>query len=115
MTKQEILDSKDSLVGSYVVDNAFVSTGVNKGGGFSGRDYIYEIRCPKGTKGAYIEPFSHFGGSGDKLNWDGKSFTDMLSNGGENEFLIQAGTPMKVIDILEEQKKIKIILEVVLK
>ena len=115
LTNKEILDSKDSLVGSYVVDNAFVSTGVNKSGGFTRKDYIYEIRCPKGTKGAYIEPFSNFGMSGDKLNWDGKSFTDMLSNEGENEFLIQAGTPMKVIDILEEQSKIKLILEVVLK
>lgn len=115
LSEEEVLDKKDSLIGQYVVDKAFVSTGVNKNGGFSSRSYIYEIKCPKGTKGAYIEPFSHFGQSHDGLNWDGKSFTDKLLNTGENEFLIQAGTPMKVIDILKEENKVKVILEVVLK
>ena len=39
---------------------------------------------------------------------------DDISETGENEFLIQAGTPMKVIDILKENNKMKVILEVIL-
>lgn len=114
LSKQEILDKKDSFIGEYVVDNGFVSTGVNKAGGFAHMDYIYEIRCPKGTKGAYLEPFSGAGRSYKGLNWDGESY-DPLAERGENEFLIQAGTPMKVIDILEEENKLKFILEVIVK
>lgn len=115
LSQEEVLDKRDSLIGQYVVDKAFVSTGVNREGGFIRKNYIYEIKCPKGTKGAYIEPFSHFGTSHDGLSWDGKSFSDKLSEGGENEFLIQAGTPMKVIDILKEENKVKLILEVIVK
>lgn len=114
----DIIANKNAYIGQKVVDKGFVSTGVNKTGGFNGREVIYEIRCPKGTKGAYVEPFSALGKSGDGFYWDGKSFSDKLSEGGENEFLIQAGTPMKILDIdylNKEQERVKVILEVVLK
>lgn len=115
---EDIVANKNAYIGQKVVDKGFVSTGVNKTGGFNGREVIYEIRCPKGTKGAYVEPFSALGKSGDGFYWDGKSFSDKLSEGGENEFLIQAGTPMKILDIdylNKEQERVKVILEVVLK
>lgn len=114
----KVVENKDKFIGKEFTDNAFVSTSVNKGARFTGRPVVYEIRCPKGTKGAYVEPFSALGQSGDGFYWDGKSFTDKLSNTGENEFLLQAKTPMKVIDmnfIDDEKKRIKVILEVVLK
>lgn len=115
---EDIMANKNAYIGQKVVDKGFVSTGVNKTGGFTGQEVIYEIRCPKGTKGAYVEPFSALGRSGDGFYWDGKSFSDKLSEGGENEFLIQAGTPMKILDIdylNKERRRVKVILEVVLK
>lgn len=104
---------KEAFTGTTVTDKGFVSTGVNTKGSF-GRDFKYEIKCPKGTKGAYVEPFSAFGGSNEGLSWNGESYTDRLDEFGENEFIIQAGTPMEVLDIYKEGRKVKVILEVLL-
>ncbi len=69
----------------------------------------------KGTKGAYLSPFSHYGESGDKLNWCGKSRASPLSNFGENEFLIQAGTPMEILDIKKDENgQLRVVMEVIL-
>ncbi|MFR9293603.1 MAG: phage minor capsid protein [Turicibacter sanguinis] len=115
VTINEFVKNKDAFIGEYKVDKAFVSTGVNSSGGFTRKPINYEIRCPKGTKGAYLEPFSYYGKSHDELNWDGKSYTEKLSDKGENEFLIQAGTPMKILDITKKGRKLKIVMEVIVK
>lgn len=115
VTIDEFIKNKDSYIGLKRTDEAFVSTGVNSSGGFTYRPISYEIRCPQGTKGAYVEPFSHYGLSGDQLSWDGESYTSSIANAGENEFLIQAGTPMKILDILEKDGKLNIVMEVIVK
>lgn len=111
---ENLIKHKNSFIGKERIDKAFTSTGVNATGGFTHEDFIYEIKCPKGTKGAYIEPFSFYGESKKGLNWSGESYDDVVEKG-ENEFLIQAGTPMKILDILKENGKLKVLLEVVLK
>lgn len=114
VTIDEFIKNKNAFIGQDKVDKAFVSTGVNRSGGFSYKAVDYEIRCPKGTKGAYVEPFSHYGESREGLSWDGKSYTDRLSNTGENEFLIQAGTPMKILEIFKKDDRLRVIMEVVI-
>lgn len=115
VTIDEFIKNKNAFIGEYKVDKAFVSTGVNSSGGFTNMSVNYEIRCPKGTKGAYLEPFSFYGRSHDELNWDGKSYTDTLFDTGENEFLIQAGTPMKILDIFKKDGKLQIVMEAIVK
>jgi len=66
------------MVGREVCDYAFMSCGSAKGTGFSG--LILNIYCPKGTKGFYACPHSHFGD-------------------GENETILQAGTKFRVIKV----------------
>ena len=115
VTIDEFIKNKDAFIGEDKVDKAFVSTGVNSSGGFTNKPVIYEIRCPEGTKGVYLEPFARYGISGDELNWDGESYTDRLSNTGENEFLIQAGTPMNILDIFQKDGKLKRVMEAIVK
>lgn len=66
------------MVGQEVCDHAFVSCGSAKGTGFSG--LILNIYCPKGTKGVYACPHSHFGD-------------------GENETILQLGTRFRIIRV----------------
>lgn len=112
-----IFENKNKFLNKEVKDNAFVSTSVNMSGGFR-ENVSYEIKCPKGTKGAYIRPDSYFGDMGYSFNpnLDISEPVAYLSDTGENEFLLQAGTPMKILDILKVgDNKLKVILEVVLK
>ena len=84
----------DSLIGMEMTDKAFVSTSVVKNGGFvESSDLIFRIFVPKGTKGAYCEPFSNFG-LGNKDRWDGlQEITDF---GTEAELLLQRDLKYKV-------------------
>ena len=87
----------ESLVGLEMTDKAFVSTSVVKDGGFTNReDLIFRIFVPKGTKGAYCEPFSQFG-KGKKYNWDGvEELTDFSK---ESELLLQRDLKYKVTEV----------------
>lgn len=102
----------ESLVGLEMTDKAFLSTSVVKEGGFVGReDLIFRIFVPKGTKGAYCEPFSQFG-RGKKYNWDGvEELTDF---GRESELLLQRDLKYKVTKVNRlSRRKVEIICYVV--
>ncbi len=45
--------------------SGFMSCGAARDTGFSDCNYILNVYCPKGTKGAYIAPGSQYGGSAD--------------------------------------------------
>ena len=69
-----------TLVGKEGIEPAFWSCGSFKGGGFASSEIIFNIYCPRGTQGLYMEPFSYFGhgvngGKGmncnNGLKWDG--------------------------------------------
>lgn len=92
-------------VGKVGVEDAFLSCGSNKGAGFSGQ-IIYNIYCPKGTRGLYVEPYSYYGygvngKSGmnfeNSLKWNGIAKQKEFSS--EAEAILQRGTQLKITKI----------------
>ena len=81
-----------ALVGKEIVDMSFISCGTAKGTGFRG--YIFNIYCPKGTKGFYARPHSVFGDS-------------------ENESILQAGTKFRITKVENTSKGVFIDIEVI--
>lgn len=98
------------LVGMEMQEGGFMSTGSRKGKGFNTRSVIMNIYAPKGTKAAYVEPFSAFG-RGDKRSWDGVSRFSTYSS--EHETLFQRGTRMRITKVYEEGGKTYIDCEVI--
>lgn len=98
------------LVGMEMQEGGFMSTGSRKGKGFNSRSVIMNIYAPKGTKAAYVEPFSAFG-CGDKRSWDGVSRFSTYSS--EHETLFQRGTRMRITKVYEEGGKTYIDCEVI--
>lgn len=100
----------EDLVGMEMQEGGFMSTGSRKGKGFNTRSVIMNIYAPKGTKAAYVEPFSAFG-CGDKRSWDGVSRFSTYSS--EHETLFQRGTRMRITKVYEEGGKTYIDCEVI--
>lgn len=98
------------LVGMEMQEGGFMSTGSRKGKGFNTRSVIMNIYAPKGTKAAYVEPFSAFS-CGDKRSWDGVSRFSTYSS--EHETLFQRGTRMRITKFYEEGGKTYIDCEVI--
>lgn len=98
------------LVGMEMQEGGFMSTGSRKGKGFNTRSVIMNIYAPKGTKAAYVEPFSAFG-CGDKRSFDGVSRFSTYSS--EHETLFQRGTRMRITKVYEEDGKTYIDCEVI--
>lgn len=98
------------LVGMEMQEGGFMSTGSRKGKGFNTRSVIMNIYAPKGTKAAYVEPFSAFD-RGDKRSWDGVSRFSTYSS--EHETLFQRGTRMRITKVYEEGEKTYIDCEVI--
>lgn len=98
------------LVGMEMQEGGFMSTDSRKGKGFNTRSVIMNIYAPKGTKAAYVEPFSAFG-CGDKRSWDGVSRFSTYSS--EHETLFQRGTRMRITKVYEEGGKTYIDCEVI--
>lgn len=98
------------LVGMEMQEGGFMSTGSRKGKGFNTRSVIMNIYAPKGTKAAYVEPFSAFG-CGDKRSWDGVSRFSTYSS--EHETLFQRGTRMRITKVYKEGGKTYIDCEVI--
>lgn len=98
------------LVGMEMQEGGFMSTGSRKRKGFNTRSVIMNIYAPKGTKAAYVEPFSAFG-CGDKRSWDGVSRFSTYSS--EHETLFQRGTRMRITKVYEEGGKTYIDCEVI--
>lgn len=98
------------LVGMEMQEGGFMSTGSRKGKGFNTRSVIMNIYAPKGTKAAYVEPFSAFG-CGDKRSWDGVSRFSTYSS--EHKTLFQRGTRMRITKVYEEGGKTYIDCEVI--
>ena len=98
------------LVGMEMQEGGFMSTGSRKGKGFNTRSVIMNIYAQKGTKAAYVEPFSAFG-CGDKRSWDGVSRFSTYSS--EHETLFQRGTRMRITKVYEEGGKTYIDCEVI--
>ena len=95
-TKAEI----NGLVGATGINKPFTSCGCAKYSGFSHHEVVMNIYCPKGTRGIYTEPYSHFGDSDygtDGYHWNGKPRKKDSSY--ENEFILQRGAVFKITKI----------------
>jgi hypothetical protein len=104
-------DKLEDLVGMTMQEGGFMSTASKRGAGFSDEDVIINIFAPKGTKAAYIEPFSQFGNGAKDVSWDGlrryKSFSS------EDETLFQRGTKMRITKIYKSGYKTYIDVEII--
>ena len=97
------------FIGKIGEEKAFMSCADAKGKGFSG-DIIYNIYCPKGTKGVYCEPFSAFG-NGNGRDWDGIS--KQTSFGYEAEILLQRSTKFRITKITKDNGQWYVDMEVI--
>lgn len=97
------------LMGTTPTEYGFMSTGVARGTGFGGEIKL-NIYAPKGTKMAYVEPFSAFGDGAGK-HWDG--ITTQSSIGYEAEMLLQRNTKFRVIKVEKSGSQWYIDLEVI--
>lgn len=84
----------NSIIGRVGEDKGFISTGVAKGRGFTGKDVTYNIYCPKGTKMMYVEPFSDFGRGVKGVSWDG--IAKQTDFGHESEMILQRNTKFRI-------------------
>lgn len=85
-----------ALVGRVGVDDSFLSCGSHKGARFTAtcrKDVIYNIYCPKGTKGVYATPFSVCDVNGGSSGFDGVS---KVSRSSENEIILQRGCKLRI-------------------
>lgn len=82
------------LVGKTFKDQGFVSCGAAKGSGFSNKDVILNLYCPRGTKMLYVPEISHFEN--------------------ENEMIIQRGYSYKITKAVKHSGKIYIDVDVIL-
>jgi len=83
MTREKILQTFKK--GDTFVQPTLISTSPNRP--FENRMFAYNIKVPKGKRGAYIRGISHFGS-------------------GENEFLIKAGTKYRITKIEPLKEKV---------
>lgn len=98
------------LVGMVMQEGGFMSTGSRKGKGFSHKSVIINVYAPKGTKAAYVEPFSAYG-NGAGRDWTGKERFTSFST--EHETLFQRGTKMRITKVYQERGKTYIDCEVI--
>ncbi len=99
------------LVGKIVTEKAFSSCSAVKGKGFSNKEVIYNIYCPKGTQMLYCEPFSEYGASLSGYKWDGITPADAFKS--EMEMLLQRNTAMRITKVEFTDNKWYIDMEVV--
>lgn len=89
----------DVVVGDEFTDGGFLSTACHRSKGFT-RPYNLVIVIPKGMKGAYAEPFSHYTDY-HKFDFESNDLWNGVSNepiGGEFEWIGQRGGRFKVLE-----------------
>jgi hypothetical protein len=106
-----------ALVGKEGVNTPFTSCGVREGGGFASEQVIMKIYAPKGTRGIYAEPYSHYGDGYygiDGLKWDGTSRQKAgYSPGGEIEFILQRGTKFRILNVRKSGSRYYVDVEII--
>lgn len=100
----------DKLVGMEMQEGGFMSAGSSKGKGLNLDNVCINIFAPKGTKAAYVEPFSDFG-RGWQRNWDGIQKVQYC--GHEQETIFQRGTRMKIVRAYEDSGTIYLDVDII--
>lgn len=85
---QYVEEIAKAAIGQKRRDAGFLSTAATVDSDFGGRVF-YIIKAPKGTKGIYVEPVSHYNAVKNYGRWDGVSGADRL--GDEMEIILQQG------------------------
>lgn len=99
----DYIGKEGKLVGAVGEQKPFMSTAHSKSWGFVDdggkaiRSVVYNLYCPKGTKGIYTEPYSKFGNGG--RNWDGKTKHKLDR---ELEVILQRGSKLRVTKAVYE-------------
>lgn len=107
---QKELDN--AFVGQRGKMNSFTSCGMAKDADWFGNVY-YRIYVPKGTKGLYTEPQSHFGrsmGGQDQIYIPGSSYSGI---GTEAEVILQRGTEYRITKVTRKGSNYEVEMEVV--
>lgn len=104
------------IMGTTPTEYGFMSTGIARGSGLnmSGSGITLNIYAPKGTKMAYVEPFSHYSGAKGEYTpelWDGVTKQNYIGN--EAEMLLQRNTKFRVIKVEKSGRRWFIDLEVI--
>lgn len=102
-----ITSDLSKIIGKEGLNKPFMSTVHTKGYGFVGSGEnkvtshcVYNIYCPKGTKGIYTEPYSRYGRLWeDGYKWDGKDGTHSYGGSMELEVVLQRGTRFRVTKV----------------
>ena len=102
-----ITSDLSKIIGKEGLNKPFMSTAHTKGYGFVGSGEnkvtshcVYNIYCPKGTKGIYTEPYSRYGRLWDDgYKWDGKDGTHSYGGSMELEVVLQRGTRFRVTKV----------------
>lgn len=102
-----ITSDLSKIIGKEGLNKPFMSTAHTKGYGFVGSGEnkvtshcVYNIYCPKGTKGIYTEPYSRYGRLWDDgYKWDGKDGVHSYGGSIELEVILQRGTRFRVTKV----------------
>lgn len=102
-----ITSDLSKIIGKEGLNKSFMSTAHTKGYGFVGSGEnkvtshcVYNIYCPKGTKGIYTEPYSRYGRLWDDgYKWDGKDGVHSYGGSMELEVILQRGTRFRVTKV----------------
>lgn len=102
-----ITSDLSKIIGKEGLNKPFMSTAHTKGYGFVGSGEnkvtshcVYNIYCPKGTKGIYTEPYSCYGRLWDDgYKWDGKDGVHSYGGSMELEVILQRGTRFRVTKV----------------
>lgn len=109
-----ITSDLSKIIGKEGLNKPFMSTAHTKGYGFVGSGEnkvtshcVYNIYCPKGTKGIYTEPYSRYGRLWDDgYKWDGKDGTHSYGGSMELEVVLQRGTRFRVTKVQRQFKRV---------
>lgn len=92
----DFIGNESALVGKVGLEDSFQSCGSCRSTYFTAtgmKDVVLNIYCPKGTYGAYAQPWSSCGTYDG--GWDGKKKANP-TNSAENEVILQRGAKMKI-------------------
>ena len=106
----DVYNNLSKLVGMEMQEGGFMSVGSSKGKGLNLDSVCINIFAPKGTKAAYVEPFSAFGKGWDR-QWDGIQKVQYV--GHEHETIFQRGTRMKIVRAYQDNGTIYLDVDII--
>ena len=106
----DVYNNLSKLVGMEMQEGGFMSVGSSKGKGLNLDSVCINIFAPKGTKAAYVEPFSAFG-NGWGRQWDGIQKVQYV--GHEHETIFQRGTRMKIVRAYQDNGTIYLDVDII--